>query len=83
MQDHEVKGRVCCFVDAILRPHCRPIHDVAQATIYSEHKSNHHFKFQGVVLPSGIIADLWGPTVERCHDGSVMRSRGLNNIPRD
>ncbi|CAM9289411.1 unnamed protein product, partial [Discosporangium mesarthrocarpum] len=33
------------------------------------YKRNNGIKFQGVVLPNGIIADLWGPVVGRRHDG--------------
>ncbi|CAM9777295.1 unnamed protein product [Discosporangium mesarthrocarpum] len=68
-QDHEVKGRVCCFVGGTLRPHYRPAGDVAQAATYLGFKRNHVIKFQGVVLPNGIIADLWGPTAGRRHGG--------------
>ncbi|CAM9490754.1 unnamed protein product [Discosporangium mesarthrocarpum] len=77
MQAHQAKGRVCYFVDSTLRPHFRPLADVAQAVTYSGHKGNHRIKFQGV-LPIGITADLWGPVVGRRHDGYLMMRSSLN-----
>ncbi|CAN0407158.1 unnamed protein product [Discosporangium mesarthrocarpum] len=35
---------------------------------------NYAFKIQGVVLPNGIIVDLRGPVVKRCHDSYIIRS---------
>ncbi|CAM9239686.1 unnamed protein product [Discosporangium mesarthrocarpum] len=56
--------------------------DVAQAATYSGYKRNHGTKFQGVVLPNGIIADLWGPVVGSRHEGCLMIS-SLDARPRE
>ncbi|CAM9488149.1 unnamed protein product [Discosporangium mesarthrocarpum] len=74
----EVKERICCFVDGTLRPHCGQLDNVSQAATYSGYKRNHGIKFQGVVLPHGIIADLCHPVVGRCHDGYLMTRSSLN-----
>ncbi|CAN0430547.1 unnamed protein product, partial [Discosporangium mesarthrocarpum] len=46
-------------------------------------KRNHGIGFQGVVLPSGIIADLWGPTAGGCHEDYLTRRSRLNDRLRD
>ncbi|CAM9600859.1 unnamed protein product [Discosporangium mesarthrocarpum] len=71
-------GRICCFVDGRLRPHCRPLDNVAQAATYSGYKRNHGTEFQGVGLPNGIIANLWGPVFGHRPDGYFMRRSSLN-----
>ena len=52
------------FVDGTVRPVCRPEHN--QWIIYNGHKRIHAGKFQSVVAPSGLIANLFGPV-----EGSV------------
>ena len=47
------------FVDGTVRPICRP--DQNQRIVYNGHKRVHGLKFQSVVLPNGIIANLYGP----------------------
>lgn len=47
------------FVDGTVRPICRP--GEMQRTVYNGHKGVHGLKFQSVVLPNGLIANLFGP----------------------
>lgn len=47
------------FVDGTIRPICRP--EKSQRAVYNGHKRVHCIKFQSVVLPNGLIANLYGP----------------------
>ena len=47
------------FIDGTLRPVCRP--GERQRVLYNGHKRVHALKFQMVALPSGIIANMYGP----------------------
>ena len=51
----------------------------AQREFYSGHKRKHGFKFQSVMLPNGMIMDLFGPVVGRRHDSALLTQSGLNN----
>ena len=57
------------FVDGTVRPVCRPGHN--QRIIYNGHKRIHALKFQSIVAPNGLIANLFGP-VEGCRHDSAM-----------
>ncbi|XP_065656915.1 uncharacterized protein LOC105845632 isoform X2 [Hydra vulgaris] len=66
------------FVDGTVRPVCRPGQD--QQVLYNGHKRVHSIKFQSVVAPNGLIANLFGP-VEGCrHDSSMLASSNLYNL---
>ena len=47
------------FVDGTVRPIARP--GEQQRVVYNGHKRVHALKFQSVVLPNGLIANLYGP----------------------
>lgn len=47
------------FVDGTVRPIASP--DQHQRVMYNGHKRVHAIKFQSVVLPNGLIANLYGP----------------------
>ena len=47
------------FIDGTVRPICRP--GIHQRVVYNGHKRVHALKFQSVALPSGIIANMYGP----------------------
>ena len=47
------------FVDGTVRPVCRP--GKHQKVVYNGHKRVHSIKFQSVVIPNGLIANLAGP----------------------
>ena len=50
------------FIDGTVRPICKPGKD--QRVVYNGHKCVHALKFQSVVIPNGIIANLYGPVGE-------------------
>ena len=50
------------FVYGTVRAISRPGHN--QRTVYNGHKRIHALKFQSVVVPSGIIANMFGPVGE-------------------
>ena len=50
------------FVDGTFRPICHP--GEHQQVMYNGHKSVHGLKFQSVVAPNGLIANLFGPVGE-------------------
>ena len=48
------------FVDGTVRPICRPS-TVNQRLLYNGHKRVHGIKFESVVTPDGMIANIYGP----------------------
>lgn len=58
------------FVDGTFRPLSRPSKD--QRLLYNGHKRLHGIKFQSVVTPNGIIANMSGPYLGRRHDSSML-----------
>ena len=64
-----------CFVDGTVRAICRP--KVNQRVLYNGHKRVHSLKFQSVVSPNGLIANLFGPVEGRRHDAAMLVMSGL------
>jgi hypothetical protein len=78
---------IICFVDGTIRPISRPTFRADEADpdvrniqeeVYSGHKRVHCLKWQGVVMPNGIISDLNGPFSGRRHDSYLMTESQLN-----
>ncbi|CAH3183760.1 unnamed protein product [Porites lobata] len=65
------------FVDGTVRPICRP--DLNQRLVYNGHKRVHALKFQSVVTPNGLVANLYGPVEGKKHDAGMLRDSGLYN----
>lgn len=63
------------FVDGTLRPLSRPSDN--QRLLYNGHKRVHGIKFQSVVTPNGMIANLSGPYEGRKHDSSMLYESGM------
>ena len=63
------------FVDGTVRPICRPKEH--QRMLYNGHKRVHSLKFQSVVTPNGLIANLFGPVEGRRHDSAMLMMSGL------
>ncbi|KAI0243237.1 hypothetical protein LSAT2_022053, partial [Lamellibrachia satsuma] len=63
------------FVDGTVRPICRPTNN--QREVFNGHKRVHALKFQSVMAPNGLIADLAGPFEGRRHDASLLRESQL------
>ena len=47
------------FIDGTVRPICRPVE--LQEVVYNGYKRVHALKFQSLTVPSGLIANLFGP----------------------
>ena len=47
------------FIDGTVRPICRP--EQNQRVVYNGHKRVHGLKYQSVVLPNGMVANMYGP----------------------
>ena len=63
------------FVDGTVRPVCKP--GTLQRLLYNGHKRVHAIKFQSVVAPNGLIANLFGPVEGRRHDSGMLRDSDL------
>lgn len=63
------------FIDGTVRPICRP--SVNQKLVYSGHKRVHGLKFQSVVIPNGLIANMYGPIEAKRHDSAMLRMSEL------
>lgn len=65
------------FIDGTVRPICRP--GTNQRVLYNGHKKVHAIKFQSVVAPNGLIANLFGPVEGRKHDSGMLADSNLLN----
>ena len=67
------------FVDGTVRPCSRPGQN--QRILFNGHKRIHALKFQSVVIPNGLICNLYGPVEGRRHDsGMLAESRLLDQL---
>ena len=58
------------FIDGTVVPICRPTR--YQREVFNGHKRTHALKYQAVVLPNGIIANMFGPAEGRRHDAALL-----------
>ena len=63
------------FVDGTLCEIARPKNN--QRIVYNGHKRAHGIKFQSVVTPNGLIANLAGPFEGRRHDSTMLHESGM------
>ncbi|XP_066030312.1 uncharacterized protein [Pocillopora verrucosa] len=63
------------FIDGTVRPICRP--GEKHRVVYNGHKRVHALKFQSVVVPNGLIANLYGPVEGARHDAGMLKDSGL------
>ena len=59
------------FVDGTVRKMCRPKYH--QREVFSGHKRFHGLKFQSVVIPNGLIANLYGLIPGSRHDATFIK----------
>ena len=64
--DHYTLQDTWGFLDGTVRPIAWPIHN--QHHVYNGHKRVHALKFQGLMVPNGVIVHLARPWVGRRHD---------------
>ena len=89
-----------CFalIDATLHQICRPWgrtnkrrgltnNNRIQQAAYSGHKRHHGLKFQSVIVPDGMIVQMFGPVEGRRHDTTVLKEskleQALTGLPRN
>ena len=65
-------------MDGTVRPICRKNQD--KRTVYNGHKKVHGIKFQSVVTPNGLIANLFGQVEGSKHDSGILAMSGLLNL---
>lgn len=65
------------FIDGTARAICRPT--IEQENYYSGHKRYHCVKYQSVLCPDGIIANLKGGWPGRRHDAAMFAESNLYN----
>ncbi len=63
------------FIDGTVRPISRPNRN--QRAVYNGHKRVHALKYQSVVTPNGLIANLYGPVEGRRHDSAMLAMSDL------
>ena len=66
------------FIDGTVRQISRP--GEHQRIVYNGHKRVHALKFQSVVIPNGLVANLYGPVEGRRHDAGMLHDSGLLNL---
>jgi hypothetical protein len=64
------------FIDGTVRKIARP--KTNQRTMYNGYKRVHAMKFQSVVVPDGLIANLSGPYEGKRHDSTMLYQSGLH-----
>nr|XP_047145960.1 uncharacterized protein LOC124818887 [Hydra vulgaris] len=63
------------FIDGTVRRIARP--KTNQRIVYNGHKRVHALKFQSIVVPNGMIANLAGPFEGKKHDSTMLCESGL------
>lgn len=63
------------FIDGTVHQISRP--EENQRVVYNGHKRVHSLKFQSVVIPNGLIANLFGPVEGRRHDAGMLKDSNL------
>ena len=63
------------FVEGTVRSVCRS--GEGQKQLYDGHKRVHGIKFQSIVCPDGMVANLYGAIEGRCHDSFMVARSGI------
>ena len=63
------------FVDGTVRPICRPKRN--QRDVFNGHKRVRALKYQSVVAPNGLIANLFGPVEGKRYESRMLTMCGL------
>ena len=63
------------FIDGTVRPVYKL--GEGQTQLYNGHKRIHSIKFQSIVAPNGLIANLFGPKEGRRHDSYMLVRSGV------
>ena len=65
------------FIDGTLIQSCRPTYN--QKELYNGKDRCHGLKYQSLVTPNGLVANLYGPVEGRRHDAVLFRESKLAN----
>ena len=65
------------FIDGTCKQVCRPKY--YQRLLYNGHKRYHCLKYQGLIVPSGILIDLAGPFIGIRHDVRILGESDLRS----
>ena len=68
------------FVDGSVQEVTRP--SIFQRSFYNGHKKNHGIKWQGLMLPNGIMPMPYGPIIGKHHDSYMLERSRLVRILR-
>ena len=63
------------FIDGTLIENCRPQEN--QRLLYNGKDKVHGLKYQSLMLPNGMVGNLYGPECGSYHDGRLLRLSGL------
>ena len=58
-----------------MRPICRPTSN--QRLVFNGHKRTHAIRFQSIVTPNGLVANMYGPIEGRRHDAGLLRESNI------
>ena len=64
------------FLDGTQGRLCRP--QQGQESIFNGHKRIHSLKYQGLMVPNGLVAHFFGPIEGRRHDSAMYHLSGLD-----
>ena len=68
------------FVNSTVRPISRPTEN--QNILYNGHKKVQAIKFQFVISPNGLVANLYGPVEGKRHESGMLVISGLLDAPQ-
>lgn len=74
-------GNCVGFIDGTVQRCARP--GIYQRVLYNGHKRCHSVKWQGLMLPNGIMPMPFGPVNGRRNDGFLLKESGVEEIMRD
>ena len=63
------------MIDGTVRKMCRQTRH--QREVFNGHHRVHAIKFQSIVIPNGLIANLYGPMAGRRHDSALLHASGV------
>lgn len=66
------------FINGTVRQISRPGEN--QRIVFNGHKRVHALKFQSVIIPNGLVANLYGPVEGRRNDAGMLKESDLLNV---
>jgi len=75
LQRHGCPLKSWAFIDGTARQICRP--SEGQEVAYSGHKRYHALKYQALITPDGMFADMYGPVEGRINNQGLLTASKL------